>query len=253
MTNIDLERILSLVDLTSLNTSDNETVIKQLCQQAITAHGHVAAVCVLPQFVKLAKELLHNTPVKIATVSNFPLGNESQARINTEIELAKQNGADEIDIVIPYQAYLAGDNTIVEKFTQHCKVQCGSTLTLKMILETGALGDDRKIAHASVQAIAGGADFIKTSTGKHAINATLNAAEIMLRAIKNYAMPTSDRAVGFKAAGGIQTIKQALEYIQLAEKILGSDWVNAKTFRLGTSRLLEDIRFHQPKHNEPSS
>lgn len=232
--------LIPLLDLTSLNADDTTATITTLCQQAITPYGNVAAVCVYPQFVKLAKQLLQNTSVKIATVANFPLGNDPLSQVITAIEQAITDQADEIDIVIPYQTYLAGEHNVVRTFTQSCKTSCGTAIKLKIILETGALADANKIADASMQAIAGGADFIKTSTGKYAINATPTAAKIMLTMIKEMTN-NSTTTVGFKAAGGIQTITQANEYLQLAEEILGKEWVTPKTFRIGTSRLLQDI------------
>ncbi|MFT3741686.1 MAG: deoxyribose-phosphate aldolase [Gammaproteobacteria bacterium] len=230
-----LQTLIGLLDLTSLNPTDDNIKIQQLCQQAITPLGKVAAVCIYPQFVSEAQAILQGTDVKIATVSNFPEGNQPLAETLIEIEQALKAGADEIDLVMPYQAFLQGEYEAVQNFLATCKSACEQH-TLKVILETGALQSPEHIATASQIAIEAGADFLKTSTGKLHEGATLKAAEEMLRVIR-----TSDSEVGFKAAGGIRTIEQAQAYITLAQDLLGEDWVEPYHFRLGTSQLLNEI------------
>lgn len=232
------QRCIPLLDLTSLNDTDNDSVITQLCTQALTPLGSVVAVCVYPQFVKLAKHLLNNTQVRIATVANFPAGEFDIDATLITIAQALKDGADEIDVVMPYRTYLAGDQTMLEPFVKVCKQTCGDA-TLKVILETGALQQAEVIYAASCAAIAGGADFLKTSTGKVAVGATLEAAAVMLWAIKE-----SGQKVGFKAAGGVRTVEQAAEYMQLAELMMGANWISPKTFRLGTSSLLEKLSIY---------
>lgn len=234
------KKIISLIDLTSLNDSDTEETITALCQKANTALGSVAAVCVYPQFVKLAKSKLQNTPVKIATVANFPHGKDSLENVLSSIQQSIQDGADEIDVVFPYEKFLQGEVEFVVDFIRACKKICGKEILLKVILETGALKDSQIISAASVNALKAGADFIKTSTGKTAAGATPEAATVMLVAIKEMTEELH-RSFGFKASGGVRTIEQAKQYLTLADKIMGPDWVTPKTFRLGASQLLDVV------------
>lgn len=230
------KQALSLIDLTSLDDNDTDEVITGLCQKAVTSHGEVAAVCVYSRFVKLAKKCLENTQVNIATVVNFPSGDQKLEAVLQETKQAIADGADEIDLVIPYKEYLAGDTETTSQFVSECKKVCGPNITLKVILETGALQQPEIITQASIDAIEAGANFLKTSTGKIAVGATIDAAELMLTAIKQ-----SGKLVGFKASGGIRTVEQASQYLQLAGIIMGQDWVTPKTFRFGASSLLQDV------------
>jgi deoxyribose-phosphate aldolase len=235
----DAQRIFSLLDLTSLNDTDTAETIAVLCSKAVTSLGHVAAVCVYPQFVKLAAELLAGTPVKIATVANFPHGADSQVAVLQTIQTALADGADEIDVVLPYQEYLAGKKLAACQLIQACKMACGQHL-LKVILESGTLKNPQIIAEASHDVLMAGADFLKTSTGKVSTGATLEAATVMLQTIK-VLTPQLQRAVGFKVAGGVRTIAQANEYIHLATTIMGTEWVQPEHFRLGASQLVEEL------------
>ncbi|WP_235603283.1 deoxyribose-phosphate aldolase, partial [Piscirickettsia litoralis] len=158
--------------------------MKKLCSQASNRLGAVAAVCVYPQFVSLAKKLLKDKKIQVATVVNFPLGNESADKIFTEIKQALVEGADEIDLVIPYQEYLQqGYSDHALMLVRESKASCQNKL-LKVILETGELKSQELIFKAASDAIISGADFIKTSTGKTPVGATLEAVEVMLSAIK---------------------------------------------------------------------
>lgn len=217
--------ILSFVDLTSLNDNDTDETIKTLCQKAHTALGNVAAVCIYPRFVKFAWTLLAETPIKIATVANFPTGKNSLDHTLQEIKQAILDGASEIDVVTPHNP----------DFLKRCKDYCGDKTLLKVILETGALNPEQ-IEQASMEAIDAGADFLKTSTGKIAIGATKEAAEIMLRVIKN-----TNKKIGFKASGGIRTIEQAQMYIDLFNHTLGKNELTPKRFRLGASSLIDHL------------
>lgn len=230
------KKILSLIDLTSLNETDTTTNIADLCKKAVTDFGSVAAVCVYPKFVKQVKQALEGTSVKIATVVNFPSGNQTLTLVLSMIKQAIADGANEIDVVLPYTQYLAGDRAYARDFIQSCKNVCDKTILLKVILETGALQNSKMIAEASMDAIAAGADFLKTSTGKIAIGATLEAAKEMLLAIKQ-----TKRPVGLKISGGVRTLPQALQYIELAEEVMGKGWVSPTTFRLGASQLVEEV------------
>lgn len=232
------KQALSLMDLTSLNDNDTDEIIHDLCIAANTPFGQTAAVCVYPAFVKTAISTLdenHAKQVKVATVTNFPHGNAEVETAVRETEAAIADGADEVDVVFPYRALIGGDEAIGAALVAECKAVCGDK-ALKVIIESGELKSPELIKKASEIAISSGADFIKTSTGKVPVNATLATAEIMLNAIKD-----SGKKVGFKAAGGVRSVEDATAYLQLAEKIMGKDWVNADTFRFGASGLLASL------------
>ncbi|MDR3478095.1 MAG: deoxyribose-phosphate aldolase [Gammaproteobacteria bacterium] len=231
-----LKRILSLMDLTSLNSSDTKESIAALCQKAVTPNGHVAAVCCYPEFVSEAAAALKGTPVKIATVANFPLGTDYMQDVLANIRDAIALGANEVDVVFPYERYLGGERALAKDLVRECKKVCGKDVILKVILETGVLNKPSLIADASKAVIEAGADFIKTSTGKAEVGATLMAAAVILLTIKEMEMP-----VGLKVAGGIREVEDALEYIDLANKIMGSAWVTPQRFRIGASQLIERL------------
>jgi deoxyribose-phosphate aldolase len=235
-----LRRIYSLVDLTSLNDTDTQASITALFSKAQCQLGHVAAVCIYPRFISLSTTHFVRTPVKTATVVNFPEGSASLESVLEEIHECLQLGADEIDVVFPYARYLAGEQHYAHQFVAACKAACGNTAILKVILETGALNDVAIIADAAYTALAAGADFIKTSTGKISEGATLEAAATMLLVIK-HTEPQVQHRLGFKAAGGIRTIQQAAQYIELADRIMGKDWATPATFRIGASQLVNEL------------
>ncbi|MCE8017062.1 deoxyribose-phosphate aldolase [Halomonas sp. MCCC 1A17488] len=230
---------LALMDLTSLNEDDSDAVIRELCARANTPAGHPAAVCVYPAFVPTAREALAEQglagKVKVATVTNFPHGEADIERAAAETRAAVASGADEVDVVFPYRALMAGDAEVGRALVAACKRECGDAV-LKVILETGELKVAGLIDRAGMLAIDGGADFLKTSTGKVAVNATLDAAKILLTAIK-----ASGRDVGFKAAGGVRTVEDAAAYLQLAEQVMGADWITPAHFRFGASGLLGSL------------
>jgi deoxyribose-phosphate aldolase len=227
---------LQLMDLTTLNDDDSDSRVMQLCADAHTLAGDTAAVCIYPRFIPIARKTLkqHNTPhIKIATVTNFPHGNDDLDIAVAETRAAIAYGADEVDLVFPYRALIAGNQAIGSTMVKACKALCGSTITLKVIIESGELKTPELIRQASEICIAAGADFIKTSTGKVPVNATLEATQIMLEAIK-----ASGRDVGFKAAGGVKDAQTANDYLQLAANIMGKEWINSAHFRFGASSLL---------------
>ncbi|MDO8953617.1 MAG: deoxyribose-phosphate aldolase [Gammaproteobacteria bacterium] len=232
-------KIIALMDLTSLNQDDTEEKIRALCLQAVTPYAAVAAVCVYPEFVATAVSALSGTAIKIATVVNFPYGDEPLAQVLNTIRQALDNGADEIDVVIPYQAYINGDRASTKKLVKACKALCQDA-TLKVILETGALQKPELIAMASRDALESGADFLKTSTGKIPVGATTNAADIMLREINLYSQ-LSGKQAGFKASGGVKTVKQAEAYLDVAQSIMGDDYLMPEYFRFGASSLLQNV------------
>lgn len=228
---------LSLLDLTDLTDDCTPEAIEKLCASARTSHGHTAAICIWPRFVAQARAILGpNSAVKIATVVNFPSGDLPVETVVAETRHAIADGADEIDLVIPYRAFKAGDEQAVRTMISAVRQACPAPLLLKTILETGELRDRGLIRSASHVAIQEGADFIKTSTGKVAVNATLEAADIMLTCIRE-----SGRKVGFKPAGGVRTVGDARMYLNLAATIHSPDWPMPSTFRFGASGLLGDI------------
>lgn len=230
--------IISLLDLTSLNDADDKTSIDALCSKAITNEGSVAAICVYPRFVKQVachpEACSLRRRISIATVINFPQGNDSLEKVINDMANAIQDGAQEIDVVFPYQLFMQGNKTAAENFIRECKKSCGSSVLLKVILETGVLLDSTLISAASRCALIAGADFLKTSTGKVAIGATPEAARIMLLVIKEMT-PQLNRPLGFKASGGIRTREQVMQYINIASEIMGTNWVTSEHFRIGTS------------------
>ncbi len=228
---------LSLLDLTNLKDDCTPAQIEALCARAQSPYGNTAAICIWPRFVAQARSILGTDHVvKIATVVNFPAGDMEVADVAAEAREAIADGADEIDLVIPYRAFLAGKEQAVTDMVAAVKAECKGPVLLKTILETGEIKDTALIRRASELAIEAGSDFIKTSTGKVAINATLEAADIMLRAIRD-----SGRKVGFKPAGGIGSVSDAALYLSLAETIMTPDWAMPSTFRFGASSLLDDI------------
>lgn len=227
---------LSLLDLTNLRDDCDASAIETLCKRAQGPNGNTAAICIWPRFVAQARGILGtSSPVRIATVVNFPSGNLPVSEVVEETRKAIADGADEIDLVIPYTKFLAGDEASVSDMVRAVRAACPNSC-LKVILETGEIKDAALIRRASELAIAEGADFIKTSTGKVQVNATLEAADIMLQAIRD-----SRRKVGFKPAGGISTVADADLYLRLAETIMGANWLMPSTFRFGASGLLDDI------------
>ncbi|WP_194756076.1 deoxyribose-phosphate aldolase [Aliidiomarina indica] len=244
----------SLLDLTSLTDTETRADIEDLCAKAKwrDADGNltcVAALCIFPRFLPWARRILDDKGlyhVRLATVTNFPHG-DSDIDIAVKETLASiAYGADEIDVVFPYRALMSGDTDTPLRLVQACKAACGERAMLKVILETGELNSPKFIQEASAIAIAGGADFIKTSTGKVATNATPEAAEIMLGAIAAH-RATGDhqaapvRPVGFKPAGGIRTLDDALVYMQAAQQTLGADAVRPSLLRLGASSVRSNL------------
>ncbi|MBO6754880.1 MAG: deoxyribose-phosphate aldolase [Roseibium sp.] len=234
------KRALSLVDLTNLNDGCTAADITALTARAVTPHGAVAAVCIWPEFVAQAVRELKGTGVNVATVVNFPDGGTETGKVVAETEQAIADGADEIDLVMPYRAFVEGRKGFAEEQIIRVRDVIPEPGKLKVILETGEIKDPLLIHLASEIAIGAGADFIKTSTGKVAVNATLEAAEIMLTAIEE-ARRDHRAEVGFKPAGGIRTLADAAAYLALADRIMGPNWVSAATFRFGASGLLDAL------------
>lgn len=228
-------KALSLLDLTSLNDNDTDEKIVALCAKAHGPFGHTAAVCVWPRFVKLAKAELKGTDVDVATVVNFPHGgNDIEATVK-ETTQAIADGADEIDVVLPYKAFMNGDVETARNLLKATREACKGKV-MKVIIESGVLTHAQLIADASRLSIECGANFIKTSTGKTPVSATLEAANAMLEVIRE-----SGKPVGFKASGGVRTTEQAADYLTLADKIMGPKWAAKMTFRFGASGLRDSL------------
>jgi deoxyribose-phosphate aldolase len=215
-------RALRCLDLTDLSESGSGAAIDALCAKALDPRGPVAAVCIWPQFVSRAREALKGSPVHIATVVNFPAGGEDVDRVIDDLHEALGDGANEIDLVLPYKAVLRGDLRRAAEMVSAVRDVVDQGRLLKVILETGELREPALIETASRIAIEAGADFIKTSTGKTPVSATPEAAEIMLEAIK-----ASGRPVGLKPSGGIRTVEDAGLYLDLADRIMGQGWAAA--------------------------
>jgi len=228
-----------LMDLTTLNLDDTDQVVADLCQKAVSAGGNTAAVCIYPQFIPAAKKALKAldaNDILVATVTNFPHGNDDVEAAIAQTRDAVALGADEVDVVFPYRAFLAGDLDVGAALVKGCKAACGEQAILKVILETGEIKSEALIKQASLIAINAGADFIKTSTGKVPVNATLGAAKQMLQAIKE-----SGTQCGFKAAGGVKNAQDVADYVDLAATILSDEWVTPSNFRFGASSLLDNL------------
>ena len=233
------QQALQLMDLTTLNDNDTDAIVIALCRQAKTLAGNTAAVCVYPRFVPVARKTLREIgapEIKVATVTNFPHGNDDIEIAVAETRAAVAYGADEVDVVFPFRALKAGNAEVGFELVKACKAVCGEQVLLKVIIESGELKTPELIRTASEIAIAAGADFIKTSTGKVPVNATPEEAKIMLQVIKE-----KNPAVGFKAAGGVKNAAQAADYLALAASVLGEEWISARTFRFGASSLLADL------------
>jgi deoxyribose-phosphate aldolase len=228
-------RVLSLLDLTELSYDCDDESIRRLCAAAIDPVGNVAAVCVWPSFVALSSSLLGGSAVRIASVVNFPEGVGSIETVLAETDLVIADGATEVDLVLPWRAFLSGDELAASRMVSAVRERLGST-TLKVILETGLYPNQEEVARASTLAIDCGADFLKTSTGKVAVSATHDAFKTMLKAIRK-----SGRVIGIKPSGGIRSLAQALPYLTAADELMGPAWATAETFRFGTSALHDDI------------
>ncbi len=233
------QKAIELMDLTILNDNDTDQKVIELCHKAQTSAGNTAAICIYPRFVPIARKTLNEIgaeSVRIATVTNFPHGNDDIAIAVLETRAAVAYGADEVDVVFPYRALMAGNETIGFELVKACKEACGEDVLLKVIIESGVLQDPALIRKASELCIDAGADFIKTSTGKVAVNATLEAAEIMLTVISE-----KNTKVGFKPAGGVRDAAAAQEFLGIAARLLGDNWATPNTFRFGASSLLVNL------------
>ncbi len=227
-------RAIGLLDLTELGDHATDDDVIALCDKAHGPHGSTAAVCVWPRHVALAVERLWGTNVRVATVVNFPSGDEQVGDVVAMTQQALVDGADEIDLVLPYRTFLTGDTATATAMIDAVRAAVPpDSHVLKVILETGELVEPAAIHGAAVLAVQHGADFIKTSTGKTPQSATLEATAIMLGVIQQ-----AGRPVGLKPSGGIRTLDDALHYITQADDLMGAGWASPQTFRFGASGLL---------------
>lgn len=249
-----LRHCLSLMDLTTLRSEDTPESVRKLVGKVnsfakdFPEYPLPASICVFPNFASVVRESLESKDVHVTAVAGcFPT---SQSFIEVKVkecEMAVEAGADEIDIVLALNAFLAGDEEaagneirVIRSAIDKAAEKVGRKITLKVILETGLLVSPENIAEASFLAMEAGADFIKTSTGKVSVNATPMAAYVMCECIKAFYEKTG-RKVGFKAAGGISTSKDAVCYHSIAKSILGGDWLDKSLFRFGVSRLANSL------------
>ncbi len=249
-----LLRAITLMDLTTLQGDDTESNVRRLCAKArrpvrqdlLDAIGaadlpiRVAAVCVYHSFVATAVEALRGSGIPVAAVSaGFPAGLSPFDQRVAEIHASVGEGAQEIDIVITRAHVLNGDWEALYDEVRAFREACGEA-HLKAILAVGELGTLRNVARASMVAMMAGADFIKTSTGKESVNATLPASLVMVRTLRDY-MERTGHTVGFKPAGGVRTAKNAIDWMLLMKEELGNEWLTPERFRFGASALLSDI------------
>jgi len=243
-----LKLALNMIDLTTLEGKDTEGKVKQMCYKAMHPHlalpdlPSTAAVCVYPTMVKTAKDALKGSNVKVASVSTaFPSGNSTMQIKLLDTKLALDNGADEIDMVISRGEFLKGNYSFVfDEIAAIKDLTHKYNARLKVIFETGEISTLDNVRRASDIAIYAGADFIKTSTGKIGVAATMPVTLVMLDAIKDYYFKTGIQ-VGMKPAGGISTAKGALQYLVMLHETLGNAWLDNKWFRFGASSLANDL------------
>ena len=240
------KQLFHCIDLTTLKCTDSEESVMKFTEKVnefvdkYPDLDNVAAICVYPNMAEIVSDTLEADNVKIACVSGgFPSSQTFMEVKVAETAMAIHTGAEEIDIVMPVGKFLCEDYEGMCDEIGELKDICGEK-TLKVILETGALRSASNIKKAALLAIYSGADFIKTSTGKEAISATPEAALVMCEAIKEYYQETG-RKVGFKAAGGIDTVKKALAYYTIVKEVLGEEWLNNGLFRIGASRLANQL------------
>ena len=241
---LDVKKFLfGSIELTTLKPTDSDVSVMAFTERVNAFDNeypnlpHVATICVYPCFAEIVKDTLEVEGVEIACVSgSFP---SSQARIEVKVAetaLAVKDGATEIDIVMPVGKFLSGDIEGVCDEISELKAICGENVPMKVILETGCLGTASNIKKASILAMYAGADYIKTSTGKEKISATPEAAYVMCQAIKEYYDKTGIQ-IGFKPAGGLNTVMDAIIYYTIVKEVLGEKWLTNKYLRLGTSKL----------------
>ncbi|MEZ5825648.1 MAG: deoxyribose-phosphate aldolase [Geminicoccaceae bacterium] len=227
-------RILPLVDLTSLGGSESEADIEALCRRAV--EHDVAAVCIYDRHLRQARVLLAGSGVALATVVAFPEGGDDILKAADDSAAAVADGADEIDVVAPLQAAMSGDIGLVGELVESCRAAVGPNVAIKLILETGTLADGALITAVARSAVMAGVDFLKTSTGKVPVGATLEAAALLLAVIQE-----AEGRVGLKLSGGVRTTGDAAAYLAMVDRVMGEDWARKGRLRFGASSLLDDL------------
>lgn len=232
---MDDKRLVDLIDLTQLGDNDTETQIAALCQQAQTRLGPVAAICIYPSFLPFAKSELGHSPIQLATVANFPHGKAALMDTLESIEQSVLDGADEIDVVLPYHHLLTNETHHIERFLAQCR-KVTNNHTLKVIIESSALSATH-IEIATQLVVDSGANFVKTSTGKAAGGATQNAVKIICETLNKQ----SDCHTGVKISGGVRTRERAELLLSIVANTFGDTWITSNHVRIGASQLLSDI------------
>lgn len=225
------------LDLTSLNDGDSAADVERLCARAQTRFGPVAAVCVWPRFAALARSRLPAS-IRVAAVANFPAGGSDVGAALADVHTIVAAGAQEVDLVLPWRALAAGDDAAARKVVVAARAAC-PRLVLKVIVESGELRKPALIERASRLALDAGADFVKTSTGKLPVGATLDAAGAMLRAIASH--PRAHDRAGLKVSGGLRRVADLVPYFDMVGEMLGPQVLQPARFRIGASSLLDDI------------
>ena len=250
-----LKMILSMIDLTTLEGKDSPGKVKQLCYKAAHLHDQypglpvVAAICVYPNMVPVAKVALAGTNIKVASVATaFPSGMTTLSAKLKEVRSVVDDGAEEVDMVISRGKFLSGDLDFVSDEVAQIKDACGAA-KLKVILETGELVTLDNVRRASDLVMHAGADFIKTSTGKINPSATPVVVLTMLEAIRDYYLQTGYK-IGMKPAGGVSTAKQGIQYLVMVRETLGQEWLTPDLFRIGASSLANDVLMQIIKQNQ---
>jgi deoxyribose-phosphate aldolase len=226
-----LRRALSVVDLTRLERPDDASAIDAVAAKAVTGSGRVAAICVYPEWV----ERVLAAGVPVAAVANFPAGEDDPDLAAREAAGAVAAGAAEIDVVVPWRTFALGDDAAIERVVSATRAAIGPGIGLKAILETGSLEGAGAIRAAGEQALGAGADFLKTSTGKVGLGASLPATRVLLEVVRD-----AGRG-GVKASGGVRTADDAAEYLALADEVMGAGWATPERFRIGASSLVDDL------------
>ncbi len=246
-------RVIPLLDLTSLGDDDTAADIEALCAKAITPFGSVASICTWPRFVATAVEALTGTGIPVCAVANFPAGDDDvmlgpgsvvdqgrgASRVAAEAAAMVDAGAEEVDVVVPWRRLAAGDDAPVTQVVAAVRAEVGSEIVVKAILETGELVDEQLIVRAGHLALDGGADFLKTSTGKTARSATHDAVRTLAHVVVEREPDVGLR--GVKISGGVATTDQAVAYLDIMDAAIGADRVSPATVRFGASRLLSAV------------
>jgi deoxyribose-phosphate aldolase len=231
-------RVLPLIDLTLLGDDDSVSDVEDLCDNATTRFGSVAAVCVWPEFINVASRRLNGSEIRVAGVANFPEGKNDSSLALSDTAAIIESGGNEIDVVFPWRSLRDGQTGVGATLVQHVRDVLPDQTVLKVILETGELQDPNLIHQAAIESIAAGADFLKTSTGKTAHSATPEAVRQLFEIVA-----AEPRQVGVKVSGGVRTLEQAKTYLSIADEILGEPQISPEILRFGASSLLDAVLF----------